>query len=117
MITQITLLSLLYAVAVYGLAQPSATVELSSQPTTDADNSGLKSSLAVLSCAPDASPEMSKLTRLLPKVLENAKSISKESWEIGSLTQALLVWSLCIIHRDYDSRLIGRKPMTLILPL
>lgn len=47
-------------------------------------------SFAVLSCAPNATPDMEKLTRLLPKVLENAQSASNKSWEIGTLTQTLL---------------------------
>jgi hypothetical protein len=80
------LVSLLYAVAVSGLPQaitPGTTETVNNE--TD-----LSTSFAILSCAPAASFEMKRLTRLLPKVLANAKSSSKKSWEIGSVTQAVL---------------------------
>lgn len=46
--------------------------------------------LATLSNPRGASPELKRLGKLLPKVLENAISITKKSWEYGALTQALL---------------------------
>lgn len=47
-------------------------------------------SLATLACPPTSSPEMRRLTALLPKVLNNAISVTNKSWEIGTLTQSLL---------------------------
>lgn len=83
MIRQIALLSVANLAVVCGLPQP-ATFDLSAAGITD--------SFATLSCAPDASPAMVKLTRLLPKILANAKSSSTKSWEIGTLYPFRMGW-------------------------
>ena len=88
MILQFALLSITHLVVVCGLPQPADSTHLSSRASFDLD--GITDSFATLSCAPDASPAMVNLTRLLPKVLANAKSSSTKSWEIGALQQALL---------------------------
>ena len=56
-------------------------------PDTNID---MSTSLATLACPPDSAPELARLTALLPKVLDNAASITNHSWEIGALTQGLL---------------------------
>jgi len=73
------LVSLLYAATVSGLPQAST------QDTAESSGSGL----ATLSCAPNASSDMARLTRLLPKILENARTSSTKSWEYGALCQSL----------------------------
>lgn len=110
MIRQIALLSLLHAVAVCGAPHPAATVEPSSEPASDTNTNGITTSLAILSCAPDAPPAMSKLTRLLPKVLENAKSSSHKSWEIGALQQVLLeVYDPHFTPFEWDASAINNR--------
>ena len=56
-------------------------------PDTNID---MSTSLATLACPHDSAPELARLTALLPKVLDNAVSITNKSWEIGALTQGLL---------------------------
>lgn len=69
-------------------ALPQATSSSNDQATTDPP--ALSLSLATLSNPKGSSPQLQRLTSLLPKVLDNAISISHKSWELGSLTQALL---------------------------
>jgi hypothetical protein len=83
--------SLLGVLAVYGLPQTTDDLAPSDELDIQTDTSAaVLTSLGTLACPPDSSPEMQNLTRLLPKVLDNAVSISNKSWEIGSLTQSLL---------------------------
>jgi hypothetical protein len=100
---QLALLSVANLAVVCGLPQP-ATFDLSAAGITD--------SFATLSCAPDASPAMVNLTRLLPKILANAKSSSTKSWEIGTLQQALLeTYDPHFTPFEWDESAVRERPI------
>jgi hypothetical protein len=100
---QLALLSVANLAVVCGLPQP-ATFDLSAAGITD--------SFATLSCAPDASPAMVNLTRLLPKILANAKSSSTKSWEIGTLQQAILeVYDPHFTPFEWDEAAVRDRPI------
>jgi hypothetical protein len=107
MIRQIALLSSFHLVVVCGLPQPADTAA-----TFDLSATGLTDSFATLSCAPDASPAMVNLTRLLPKILENAKSLSTKSWEIGTLQQAILeIYEPYFTPFEWDEAAVRDRPI------
>jgi hypothetical protein len=107
MIRQIALLSSFHLVVVCGLPQPADTAA-----TFDLSATGLTDSFATLSCAPDASPAMVNLTRLLPKILENAKSSSTKSWEIGTLQQAILeIYEPYFTPFEWDEAAVRDRPI------
>jgi hypothetical protein len=107
MLRQIALLSSLHLAAVCGLPQPADTA-----PTSDLSANGLTDSFATLSCAPDASPAMVNLTRLLPKIFANAQSSSTMSWEIGTIQQALLeVYDPHFTPFEWDETAVRDRPI------
>ena len=75
-------------VNVRALPQPQASDESTSDTKPSTEPSTMN--LATLSTPQSSSPQLEQLTSLLPKVIENAISISHKSWELGALTQALL---------------------------
>jgi hypothetical protein len=107
MIRQIALLSSFHILVVCGLPQPADTAA-----TFDLSATGLTDSFATLSYAPDASPAMVNLTRLLPKILANAKSSSTKSWEIGTIQQALLeVYDPHFTPFEWDGSAVRERPI------
>ena len=110
MLRQNALLYISHMTVVYGLPQPGHATGLSSRATFDLN--GIADSFATLSCAPDASPAMVNLTRLLPKVLANAKSSSIKSWEIGTLQQAILeVYDPHFTPFEWDEAAVKDRPI------
>lgn len=86
------------------------------EPTADMDDPStehLAMSLATLSNPKGSSPQLARLSTLLPKVLENAIATSHKSWELGALTQALLeVYDPQFTPFEWDITAIeGRRPV------
>ena len=104
---QTALLSIANLTVVCGLPQPAGTAA-----TFDLNAIGLTNSYATLSCAPDASPAMVNLTRLLPKIFANAESSSTKSWEIGTLQQALLeTYDPHFTPFEWDKAAVRNRPI------
>jgi hypothetical protein len=82
--------ALIHLTVVFGLPQATTPELLPTAETDIATIPDAPSVLATVSCPPGSSEDFERLTRLLPKVLDNAVSLSNKSWEIGTVTQSLL---------------------------
>jgi hypothetical protein len=82
---------LLQLTVAFGLPQASTSLAPSTETDIETDTApDLGLTLATLSCPPSSTKDFERLTQLLPKILDNAVSRSNKSWEIGTVTQALL---------------------------
>lgn len=100
--------------SVGAIPQPQTSDNTNANANDDNDPAqALAKPLATLSSPQGASTQLQELTALLPKVLENAITSSKKSWELGALTQALLeVYDPQFTPFEWDIEAVrGQRPI------